>query len=733
MADQIERVILEAEDRTKPATTSANANIASVEKRAADAGTAATKAGQSAAQAVVVVTDRTQKQIDRVVSQAESRLLSLKSPIEKLESMKSSALSKVAGDPAAIGRVSAAYDRLLAIEKTHNSQLATGAQKIKQFIQDPSGAATGALEGLGTEFGAVGLAAGATAGVLIAVGAAAFNIVESSGKAAEQLQNLGDRLGVSTKDAQLLADTARIAGVDVDAFGSVNKKLSETLASGGAASDAAVRRLDELGVAVVDQNGKFRGSVDILRDLSDSLNKLPDNASQVKVLSDVLGKGATALLPEIKNFRELEAQARPIGPALEDGVIKNLGRADDALDRLGIRWDRLKAKLADKIVGVIDFFGGGEDPRNTPAPDKPVLSAAQQADISRGNSLVDRFRTRVDQSSLQRELSQLETSRNEIAARIQKGAGAQVQQAAIAAFDSISARIEKTKTQIKDFEEVPNKEKEAHKALLSAQAEEADGLAKLEVQRRNQLELLGVTKKAIADINSEIAVRIKLEERTAQLAHENADAQNQLLRLQGSQNLAVLGLEPSTKSEVDARGAIEGRRADLIASFEAKTLALKEGNITRAANFEIDKLEVVLKAGLINGATYTAQRAEIERKAQDQLAAARIESENTTNAAVVGARVKATAEVLTLWRSNARTMKLAGRTLSNRSARNATPGCALCRASRPSPSISRSPSKIRRQPLRPNSNGAPARSAKPSRTPGPPSNSPSFRRCSMRS
>lgn len=697
MAEQREVVILDAQDKSAAATASANKNLESVEKKAQQAGAAVTGATEKFGTQIVSITDRTQKQIDRVVAQAEARLLSLKSPLERLEAQKSGALNKVAGDPAAVQKVTAAYNKLIEAETSHGSLLQKVSSGIKQFIEDPAGAAAEQLDGLGESFGAAGLAAGAAAGAFVAVGVATYELIESSGKAAEQLQNMSERLGLNLEDTQLLADTARIAGVNMDAFAGVSRKLSETLASGGAAQDAAVRGFERIGVSVVDQSGHFRSSLDILRDLSTALDRLPDHASQVKVLSDVLGRSAVELLPQIKNFKDLEEQARSIGPALDSGVISPLTRADDALDRLGIMWDRTKARLAAKIVAAIDFvsnnkaalngflmgFGGpvalglaahfessGEAAKTAIKETSSVAQAAnavQLADVARGNALVDQFRNRPTAANLQSQISALETERNEISARIQKGAGESVQRAAIIAFDSVAARIERLKLQLKDVEEVPNKEKEAHKALLSAQAEEASGFAKIEIQRKNEIEQLGVTKKAIADLNAQAAVRIKLEERSADLAHANAQNSADLARIRAAQQRAELDLEPKTAADVDQRGAIDARRAALDVDFQKKILNNAIERINAQSGFEKDKLLEVLNARLIDEATYAKERSNIERKAQDEIDAARIQASAAADQAVLAARVRVTTETVVrtreLQRSNeeeARQIALAG-------------------------------------------------------------------------
>ncbi len=141
---QEERIVLTAEDQTGPAKKSANQNLQDIEDKAVKTGDAVSKAGSRSAEAVVAVTDRTRSQIDRVVAQVESRLNGLRSPLEKLEQMRSNALAKVGGDPAAIDRVTAAYGRLIEAEKMTEAEARRANIAAEQAAQQK--ARTAAIE-----------------------------------------------------------------------------------------------------------------------------------------------------------------------------------------------------------------------------------------------------------------------------------------------------------------------------------------------------------------------------------------------------------------------------------------------------------------------------------------------------------------------------------------------------------------------------------------------------------
>lgn len=361
---QLERIVLDYDTGpAKQAAAEANSAIASNEKAAERAGQAATRASAAQGDAIVRITDRSRQSTERLVASVERRLITLKNPIDRLLAEKQQSLDRVGGDPAAIQRVTSAFDKLIANQKKveEGAKALDLSGRIKSGLQDPLGAAGAAASSFVEKFGLIGAVAG---GVAVGVGLAAksmFDLVEGQGRAAEATLNLSDRLGITISEASVLEGQARIAGVSVDAFGGLVRKLSTDLADGGSEARQTVQALENIGIVVGAAGGKFRDPISILRDFSKQLNQLPDHARQVDLLSRAFGKGAVELLPLIKNFEATERQSRATGTALDTEIKKKLAEVDDRLNQLGLSWERIKLKLSEKIVtgleGVVSTFG----------------------------------------------------------------------------------------------------------------------------------------------------------------------------------------------------------------------------------------------------------------------------------------------------------------------------------------------------------------------------------------
>lgn len=119
MADQTERIVLEADEGPAVASTKkANAELEKLEETGKRAGKSATDALSAQAETVVRITDRSQQSLNRIVAAAEKKAaFAGVSGVEKLVAEREQVLAKLAGEEKAIERVKAAYERLIGAQR----------------------------------------------------------------------------------------------------------------------------------------------------------------------------------------------------------------------------------------------------------------------------------------------------------------------------------------------------------------------------------------------------------------------------------------------------------------------------------------------------------------------------------------------------------------------------------------------------------------------------------------
>src|SRR5664280_1634254 len=183
MADQAERIVLEAEDQVTPVVGQANAGLDSFEKKA-----------ESAHGKVIRITGQTRSSIQRLIASLEKQAeVYGKSGVDRLISQRDQLLQRYAKEPQAIDAITKSYERMIAEQKKMDSEAKFEAfgGKVKQFIQAPLQGAQGAI---------------ALAG---------FAAAKSLGEYGMEIKNVELRTGMTSKEVGQFGFAARMAGQDV--------------------------------------------------------------------------------------------------------------------------------------------------------------------------------------------------------------------------------------------------------------------------------------------------------------------------------------------------------------------------------------------------------------------------------------------------------------------------------------------------------------------------------------
>ena len=168
MADQAERVILEAEDQVTPITDKANAALDGFEKKA-----------ESSHGKVIRISDQTRSSVQRLIASLEKQAETYgKSGVDRLITQRDQLLQRYNREPQAIDAITRSYEKMIAMEeKAAREALAVKAAKeaeealrkqseaitsfgdrVSQFMENPLQGAKGALSSVLTALGPFGVA-----------------------------------------------------------------------------------------------------------------------------------------------------------------------------------------------------------------------------------------------------------------------------------------------------------------------------------------------------------------------------------------------------------------------------------------------------------------------------------------------------------------------------------------------------------------------------------------------
>lgn len=245
-------------------------------------------------------------------------------------------------DKAGVDPTSASYQKLVQdLNKTEAEMNKTSAQ-IDQNNEKLKHHGKTAEEAHKKHAEAAKKAAAAVAAVTAAVAAVGAGLVKmtlDAAEAADELNTLSDKTGLSTDELQKLQYAAGTVDVSVETVAGAMGKMSKQMASAADGSKSAQAAFEKLGVSVQNDDGTFRDRNQVFKESIKALGKITDETERDAAAMAIFGKSATELNPLIKGgadaLEELGAHAE------EAGLIMS-GEALDSLAGLADRFDVLK-------------------------------------------------------------------------------------------------------------------------------------------------------------------------------------------------------------------------------------------------------------------------------------------------------------------------------------------------------------------------------------------------------
>ncbi|MGZ9062971.1 MAG: phage tail tape measure protein, partial [Allosphingosinicella sp.] len=168
---------------------------------------------------------------------------------------------------------------------------------------------------------------------------------------ASSLGEVAQQVGVTTKTLQEYRYVGSQVGITNDVIDKGLAKLTRTIgeaATGGAKQGKVFKAL---GIDIRDAGGHVRDTGEIIPELADALNRIPDAARRAAVEAALFGKAGqqldTLLAGGSHAVNELRDAAHRLGVVLSDEQIQ---RADDTADKLSAMKQVLEARIAGTVA-----------------------------------------------------------------------------------------------------------------------------------------------------------------------------------------------------------------------------------------------------------------------------------------------------------------------------------------------------------------------------------------------
>jgi hypothetical protein len=377
MADDAQKVVLEAEDQVTPIVGKANASLDSM-------GDKAEKTGNK----VVRINDQTRSSVQRLIASLEKQAdVYGKTGVDRLIAQRDQLLQRYAKEPAAIDAITRSYEKMVAAARKaaeEEARLAAEAESghgvngrfaffaAKDLIEGRTKNAIAEVGNVLSGLKGAPLLIGGIAAGIAAVGAAAIESARSLAEWGLQVKDVQLRTGFNAQQVEQFGFAAKATGQDVSIFERAMRGLSQAVDESSKEGDKARSALQKLGVNLYDTaTGQVKPAAEILRSIGEGLDRLPagfERDAAAMALFKRAGLEAIPVMVELKKNLELAGEGGPSQEEVDRAVEleRQIAKAELAWSRFSRATKEVLASTVLVTVKVLGWAGKAYDMATTP-------------------------------------------------------------------------------------------------------------------------------------------------------------------------------------------------------------------------------------------------------------------------------------------------------------------------------------------------------------------------------
>jgi hypothetical protein len=232
-------------------------------------------------------------------------------------------------------------------------------------LSGTAGKVSGGLKGLA---GAAGGLSGALGSLVpLATGAGLAAMAKGAIDAADDMNDLSQKTGVSVESLSKFQQAANASGTSIEGVGKAMIKLNRNLATGNA---GAAEALTSLGISATDASGKLKSTDAIMLEVADKFAKLPDGANKTAAAMALFGKAGADMIPMLnggsKAVTDLSATMTGEFAKGADNLNDKLAALQGKLLALGVNIGTTLMPalnvIADLVMGLANAFAAMPGP-----------------------------------------------------------------------------------------------------------------------------------------------------------------------------------------------------------------------------------------------------------------------------------------------------------------------------------------------------------------------------------
>jgi hypothetical protein len=200
----------------------------------------------------------------------------------------------------------------------------------------------------------------AIAGALVGAAAGMAKLAFDSIKTADEISKAAQAIGIGTEELSRLRYAADISGVSFDSLqgnlGRFNRGIFDAANGTGNAGKALAR----LGIEIRNAEGGLKSQTQLLTELADKFQKMPDGVEKSALAMQIFGKSGADMIPFLNQGAEgiakLTGEADKFGVVIDEETGRKAEEFNDNLSRLRGVLDSMATQIAaDMLPALVDF------------------------------------------------------------------------------------------------------------------------------------------------------------------------------------------------------------------------------------------------------------------------------------------------------------------------------------------------------------------------------------------
>jgi hypothetical protein len=247
-------------------------------------------------------------------------------------------------------------------EKIDNAKVSAGSfgDSIRGMASAIGADVNPMLESVATKFDGVSKEAGNAALVIATVVTALVSMTMSTAEAADEIDALAQKTGLTTDAIQELNYAADFLEVSTEEIGSSMAKMTRNMDSSRDGTNDAAEAFRKLGVRVTDTQGNLRDSEEVFYNTIDALGRVKNETERDALSMAIFGKSAMSLNGLIEEgsegLKKYAKQAHDAGYVMDEETIASFVELDDATTRFNKKLEAVQTALGEALLPSLTFF-----------------------------------------------------------------------------------------------------------------------------------------------------------------------------------------------------------------------------------------------------------------------------------------------------------------------------------------------------------------------------------------